>query len=135
MVSVLARFLCINVSLFVGFVLKISRVVRLQIVFIQHPLKHISGIFFEELFLEKFSIIDVWQFPICFSGVFVKQFTSRFGTLRSEKLYAQPVITSSKFNNRNTRATCEISSKLTIKITERRQWRRFDVFIVNFEHV
>ena len=38
-------------------------------------------------------------------------------------------------NNRNTRKRCEIYSKLTIKIPERRHWRRSDVFIVNFEHI
>ena len=37
--------------------------------------------------------------------------------------------------NINTRARCEICSKLTINTPERRQWRRFSVFIVNFEHV
>ena len=35
----------------------------------------------------------------------------------------------------NNRTRCEVCSKLTIKTPERRQWRRFDVFIVNFEHV
>ena len=35
----------------------------------------------------------------------------------------QPAITCSKLTNRNTRTRCEICSKLTIKITERRQWR------------
>ena len=40
-----------------------------------------------------------------------------------------------KVNNRNTRKRCEISSKLTIKTPERRQWRRSDVFIVNSEHI
>ena len=39
-----------------------------------------------------------------------------------------------KVNNRNTR-TCEICSKLTIKIPERRQRRRSSIFIVNFEHI
>ena len=38
-------------------------------------------------------------------------------------------------NNKNTRIGCEISSKLTIKTPERRQWRRFGDFIVNFEHI
>ena len=37
-----------------------------------------------------------------------------------------------KVNNRNTRTRCEICSKLTIKTSERRQWR---VSIVNFELV
>ena len=46
-----------------------------------------------------------------------------------------------KVNNRNTRARCEICSKLTINIPERRQrlWTYFtrcsSVPIVNFEHV
>ena len=30
---------------------------------------------------------------------------------------------------------CDISSKLTIKTPEQRQWGRFGVFIVNFEHI
>ena len=40
-----------------------------------------------------------------------------------------------KFNNRNTSKRCEIFSKLTIKTSERRHWRRSGVFIINFEHV
>ena len=40
-----------------------------------------------------------------------------------------------KFNNRNTRKWREIFSKLTIKISERRQGCRSCVFIVNFEHI
>ena len=39
-----------------------------------------------------------------------------------------------KVNNRNTRTRCEICSKLTIKIPERRHWRRSGIFFVNFEH-
>ena len=39
-----------------------------------------------------------------------------------------------KVNNRNTRTRCEVCSKLTIKIPERRQRRRSGIFIVNFEH-
>ena len=38
-----------------------------------------------------------------------------------------------KVKNRNTRTRCEICSKLTIKIPERRQWRRSGIFIVNFK--
>ena len=30
---------------------------------------------------------------------------------------------------------CQICSKLTIKTSKRRHWRRFGVFIVNFEHI
>ena len=40
-----------------------------------------------------------------------------------------------KVDNRNTRARCEICSKLTTKTSERRHWRRFGVFTVNFEHI
>ena len=41
----------------------------------------------------------------------------------------------SKVNYRRTRKKYEISSKLTIKTTEGRQWRRSGVFIVNFEQI
>ena len=40
-----------------------------------------------------------------------------------------------KVNSRNTGTRCEICSKVTIKTPGRRQWRRFGVFIVNFEHI
>ena len=40
-----------------------------------------------------------------------------------------------KVNNRNTRPMCETWSKLAIKTSERRQWHRFGVFIVNAEHI
>ena len=40
-----------------------------------------------------------------------------------------------KVNKRNTRTRCEICSKVTIKTPEQCHWRRFGVFIINFEHV
>ena len=40
-----------------------------------------------------------------------------------------------KVSNRNTRARCEICSKLTIKTPERHQWGHSSVFIVNLEHI
>ena len=40
-----------------------------------------------------------------------------------------------KVNNRSTRTRYEKCSKLTIKIPERRQWRRSSVSVVNFEQV
>ena len=40
-----------------------------------------------------------------------------------------------KVNNRNTRTRCDICLKLTIKIPERRHWRRSGVLFVNFEHI
>ena len=38
-----------------------------------------------------------------------------------------------KINNRKTKTRCEMCSKLTLKIPERRHWRRSGVGIVNFE--
>ena len=40
-----------------------------------------------------------------------------------------------KVNNRNTSKRYEVRSKLTLKIPERSDWRRFGDFIVNFEHI
>ena len=40
-----------------------------------------------------------------------------------------------KVNNRNTKARCEICSKLTIKAPEQCHWRCSGAFIVNFEHI
>ena len=40
-----------------------------------------------------------------------------------------------KVNKRNTRTRCKICSELTIKTSERRQWRRSGVFIDKFEHI
>ena len=40
-----------------------------------------------------------------------------------------------KVKNWNHRTWCGICSKLTFKTLERRHWRRFGVFIVNFEHI
>ena len=40
-----------------------------------------------------------------------------------------------KVNNRINRARCEICSKLKIKTHERRQRRRYGVFVVNFKHI
>ena len=40
-----------------------------------------------------------------------------------------------KVNNFNSKARCEICSKLAVKTQERRQWRLSGVFIVNFEHI
>ena len=52
------------------------------------------------------------------------------------KVFALPAnIYLLKVNNRNTRKRCEICSMLTIKIPERRHWRRSGIFIVNFEHI
>ena len=48
---------------------------------------------------------------------------------------SQPVFTCSKLTTETLEQRCEICSKLTIKTPKRRQWRRFGVFIVNFEHI
>ena len=40
-----------------------------------------------------------------------------------------------KQTKKNTRTMCKICSRLTIKTSERRHWRRSGVFIVTFEHI
>ena len=40
-----------------------------------------------------------------------------------------------KVNNRRTRTRYEICSKSIIRTPERRHWRRFGAFIVNFGHI
>ena len=40
-----------------------------------------------------------------------------------------------KVNNINTRTSCEICSKLTINIPERRHWLCYGIFIANFENI
>ena len=47
----------------------------------------------------------------------------------------QLAITCSKLTIETLEQRCEICSKLTIKTLKRRHWRRFGVFIVNFEHI
>ena len=50
-------------------------------------------------------------------------------------MLTQPAITCSKLTVEALEQRCEICSKLTIKPPKRRHWRRFGVFIVNFEHI
>ena len=47
----------------------------------------------------------------------------------------QPAFTCSKLTVVALEHMCEICSKLTIKTQERCQWRRSDVFMINFEHI
>ena len=47
---------------------------------------------------------------------------------------SQPIFFLLKVNKRNTKTSCEICSKLTIRTPELRQWHCSGVFIVNFEH-
>ena len=55
--------------------------------------------------------------------------TCEYGPLNAAGIYLF------KVNNRNTRTSCEICSKLKIKTPERSHWRRSGVFIVEFEHI
>ena len=48
---------------------------------------------------------------------------------------SQAVFTCSKLTIETLEKNCEICSKLTMKTPKRLQWRRFGVFIVNFEHI
>ena len=62
---------------------------------------------------------------------------SIFEKLESSKKFSitQPAFTCSKLAIETLEQRCEICSKLTIKTPKRSQWRRFAVFIVNFEHI
>ena len=44
-------------------------------------------------------------------------------------------VTCSKLTIETLEQSCEICSKLTIKTPKRHHWRRFGVFIVNFQHI
>ena len=48
---------------------------------------------------------------------------------------SQPTFTCSKLTIKTLEQRCETCSKLAIKTPKRRQWRRFGVFVVNFEHI
>ena len=48
---------------------------------------------------------------------------------------SQPAFTCSKLTIEALGQRCEICSKLTVKTPKQRQWHRFDVFVVNFEHI
>ena len=50
-------------------------------------------------------------------------------------MMSQPAITCLQVHNRNTKTRCEICSKLTIKIPERRHGRPSRIFIVKSEHI
>ena len=74
---------------------------------------------------------------VCYSNCiicFVKQ-DNQLNVCRTEDFQFPAGIYLFKVNNRNTRTTCEICSKLTIKTPERCYWRSSGVFIVNFEHI
>ena len=45
----------------------------------------------------------------------------------------QSVITRSMLTTKTLRSRCEICSKLTIKTSKRRHWRRSGVFVVTFD--
>ena len=51
------------------------------------------------------------------------------------QIASQPAIICSKLIIKTQEQRDEICSKLTIKTPKRRHWRRFHVFIVNFEHI
>ena len=91
-----------------------------------------------------------WNFPHCQGAIdgthVVMQTPVKFGSsfFNDKKTFTRlinclwhspPDVFIFKVNNRNTRTRCEICSKLTLKTPDRRQWRRSDVSIVNFEHI
>ena len=64
-------------------------------------------------------------------GCFIKDYLFEWDKFHGNNLAGIYLL---KVNHRN-RARCEICSKLTIKTSERRQWRRSGDFIVNFKHI
>ena len=80
-------------------------------------------------FCKKSSMVDVWRSSkIC--HVFLVSYSSL------HLLYSfQANIYLLKVTNWNIGKRCEICSELAIKIPERRQWRCYGFFIVNFKHV
>ena len=78
------------------------------------------------------------QWVMCFYVLCA--FSCRFVEVGMTFYYHQPDINPAgiyllNVNNRNIRKRCEICSNSTIKVPERRHWRRSCIFIVNFEHV
>ena len=64
-----------------------------------------------------------------------KTFHSLFPKKTASLYYCPANIYLFKVNNRSSGKSCELCSKLIIKIPEQRQWRRSSVFIVNFEPI
>ena len=67
--------------------------------------------------------------PICKYFLLSNLSQSVYNSIEPDSIYLFNV------NNRNTKKSCEICSKLIIKTPELRQWRHSGVFIVNFEHI
>ena len=69
------------------------------------------------------------------SHINIKMIHEKYLEIISESFNFNPVgMYMFKVSKRITRTRCEICSKLTLKIPERRHWCRSSVFIVNFEH-
>ena len=75
-----------------------------------------------------------WDVPNVFGSLFIRdQVTKNKKLIRTYDTPASNYMF--QVNIKNTKTKFEISSKLTIKTLERRQWLRFGVAIVNFEHI
>ena len=73
-----------------------------------------------------------------FAQLWVKtKYASNFHSVRFRRLQIPSPggIYLSKLTIETLEQRCETCSKLTIKTPKRRHWRRFGVFIVNFEHI
>ena len=87
------------------------------------------------LFLQSFCFDKIPGLSCAFShslNFFCLMWTAFFPVMPQTDYNKPAGIYLLKVNNRNTGTRCEICSKLTIKIPERRQWR---IFVVNFEHI
>ena len=97
----------------------------------------LTGVIFTylELFAYNSSYIHITRVICMYNSINVTIFCHRNKKIQPlAGTYYPAGIYLLKVNIRNTRARCEIYSKLTIKIPERRR-RRSGIFIVNFEHI
>ena len=90
--------------------------------------EHISCIFHSTFFVD-FAQVNVYCYGF-------HNFKLKFSSMKNmgSKQESQLTFTRSKYD-RNTRKSCEVCLKLTIETPERRQWRGFGVFIINFGHI
>ena len=89
----------------------------------------------EEGELQKMNILNKKSFLIEAKSIFLIFLRSFFWSNIKSNRHNPAGYYMFKVNNRNTRTSCEICSKLTIKTPERCHWRRSGFFIVNFEHI
>ena len=100
-------------------------------------LAHKKTTVFESLFYKVKIRLQHWCFLVNIAKFLRAVFLINifcFWYIFNTYIVSQPAITCSKLTT-ETLEQGEICSKLTIKMPERRYWRRSGIFIVNFEHI